>query len=101
MLIMPQPCKHCGSQVVWLTLTSGHVRCFWARSWPADQIAPGDQYAIRRIDKRPVAVPLDGDLAPQGMCLLRHACAERKDAELMGDLATPGLRQVNEATSPS
>jgi len=45
---------------------------------PAELVAAGDAYGVKRLGGVLTAVPLDGRRAPGGRVLRRHDCAERR-----------------------
>lgn len=80
------PCGYCGQDVRWFEVLSGRRRAFWAEPWPIEQVAPKDQYGLRRRQGAVIALPLDGDSTPDGRAWLRHVCAELKDELMMRPL---------------
>jgi hypothetical protein len=84
----PVPCKFCSRQIVLLPCPSGAVFPFQIESFPAEQVAERDQFAIAVRAGRIWAVPLDGAPAPKGRVQMRHYCSEYSEQRLMANVQT-------------
>ncbi len=73
----PKPCRYCGAAVRWLPKLSAAMWPFEAPV-PAELVAAGDAYGVKRLGGVLTAVPLAGRRAPGGRVLRRHDCAERR-----------------------
>jgi hypothetical protein len=82
----PVPCKFCNRQIVLLPCPSGAVFPFQVESFPADQVAERDQFAIAVREGRLWAVPLDGAPAPRGRVQMRHFCNQYREQKLMANV---------------
>ncbi|MBX9920541.1 hypothetical protein [Mycolicibacterium frederiksbergense] len=66
------PCKHCGTDTVWLQMAYGGWRLFHAEMFATDESAAGNRFAIRRSTRQ--VIDLDDEHEPRwpAKCLQLH-----------------------------
>lgn len=66
------PCKHCGTDTVWLQMAYGGWRLFEARMYPTDESAAGNRFAIRRITRQVIDLEDEHEARWPAKCLQLH-----------------------------
>ena len=66
------PCKHCGTDTVWLQMAYGDWRLFEARMYPTEESAAGNRFAIRRITRQVIDLEDEHEARWPAKCLQLH-----------------------------
>jgi hypothetical protein len=73
---------------VFLLCSSGVAYPFWPHSFPAEEVAPAEQFAVTVREGQVWAVPLDGDVPRRcaGRVQMRHYCNAYREHRLMASV---------------
>ena len=66
------PCKHCGTDTVWLQMAYGGWRLFNAEMFRTDESAAGNRFAIRRSTRQVIDLEDEHEARWPATCLQLH-----------------------------